>query len=214
MANVHIYRLPKSSDPEVLETQIRQQMPLLKALRLTSLQADPQNFYSKYDDEVNQPDSFWLDRIRPMSAQHFVAVASHGQTQVDPEIDEKTKALGYLVLIRESSNDQANVQQQHSGQGETNSKDLPTYFLAVTAIDPAVRSQGIGSKLIRESMIFVKDDARRLGWPTIRYRLGVKASNIRALQLYRKLGFEIDQDPRPEEKEAEDEVLMCMRMDL
>ncbi len=48
---------------------------------------------------------------------------------------------------------------------------------------PAYRGQGLGDKLIREALV--------AGWARgfTRIQLGVLASNVRALKLYRKLGF-------------------------
>ena len=199
---IFIRRLPKSNDIEVLKAQMRP----LKEVRLRSLELDPQNFYSKYENEIKQPDNFWIDRMRPEYVQHFVAVSAETGADADT-IDEQTKFTSFLVVVREYnvSEDQADVGQK---------AELPKYFLGVVWVDPLMRGQGIGSKIIKESIDWIKQDARANSLLRVRYRLAAMEGNDRAVALYTRLGFSIDQAKRTDEAETDTETAMSMIIDI
>ncbi|GAA4725500.1 GNAT family N-acetyltransferase [Brevibacillus fulvus] len=66
--------------------------------------------------------------------------------------------------------------------------DLDDYYIDALCVDRNVRGQGIGSQLIRA----VEEKARQRGFETI--ALNVEHGNIRAYQLYQKLGYRTRKD--------------------
>lgn len=190
MSNIRIYRLPKSEDLDVLKTQSRP----LKIARLKSLKEDPANFYSKYENEINQNQEFWLDRIRPRFVEHFTAVISdtNGSSDETLTIDDKTEFISVGVVINEYEEELADAAQAGTTLQVQPSEKTPVYFLGVLWVDKSLRGQGVGSRMINESIAWIKEDAKSRGWPKVRYRVTALDGNARAIKLYQSLGFDID----------------------
>ena len=95
----------------------------------------------------------------------------------------------------------------------TEEHSIPTYKLAAFWVDPEMRGQKIGSKIVEESIQWIREDARKNGWKRIRYELGVRPDNYRAVNLYNRLGFssvskDSEQDP------TSDDGLVEMRLTI
>lgn len=189
MAEVRVYRLPKTTDPVSLETISKP----MRLARLRSLQLDPKAFKSKYEDEVTKPPEFWLNRLRPENCQHFVAEVPSSDESKDVEYK------AFMVVLAPST-----PTEEHS---------MPTYMLAAFWVDPEMRGQKIGSKIIQESVQWIREDASRNGWEKIRYELGVKPDNYRAINLYNRLGFS-SKSKGEEEDPTSDDYLLEMRMTI
>lgn len=192
MADIKVYRLPKTTDPVLLNTHSRP----LRLARLKALQVDAKAFKSKYEDEITQPPEFWLNRLRPENCQHFVAeVPSSNDTK-----DVEYKAV--MVVLSPSI-----PMEEHN---------IPTYMLAAFWVDPEVRGRKVGSKVFEESVQWVREDARKNDWKQIRYELHVKPSNDRAINLYNRLGFlPVSKSSEEEEEETTpDDYLAEMRMTI
>lgn len=214
MANVTIYRLPKTEDSQILATQSRP----LRLARLQSLQFDAQSFSSKYDDEVKQPEGsdFWLNRLRPKHVQHFVAVQSDGSSALGQTlpIDQSTEFKGVLVLI----NEYEEKLEENANMGVTSQAisedELPNLFLGAFWVDGGLRGQGIGARMVNDSIVWLVEDARSKNWPKIRYRVTVKKSNDGAIKLYKKLGFSrIEDDKRRVHDESDGFIELSMIID-
>lgn len=201
MDKITIVRFPKSADTEVLMKQSRP----MRIARLKSLQSDPTHFYSKFENESNQDTEFWLNRLRPGHVQHFVAVCSEKPIEKpdDLVLDAATEFKGFAVVVNEYEAELAERAKEGEVAYESSTRDLPTYFLGAMWVDTSVRGQGIGSRIIQESIAWIKEDARTKGWPKVRYRTTALHGNDRAANLYRSLGFDIDQDDRYRESEQD-----------
>lgn len=184
MADIRIYRLPKTTDPTVLEAQSRS----MRVARLRSLQSDPQSFKSRYEDEILQPTAFWHDRLKPENVQHFVAISSSTEDTETPEYK------AFMVVIADD------IKGQH---------DVLSYFLGAFWVDPETRNQKIGSRIVDASIIWLKNEARARGWTQVHYRLNVAPDNHRAISLYKRLGFEI-----VEKQQRDDDGFLSMAMTI
>lgn len=190
MADVKIYRLPKTTDSELLAAQSG---PMRNA-RLRSLQEDAASFKSKYEDEVGQPPEFWLNRLRPENCQHFVATT-------DPwDGIENTEFKAFMVVLTEDL-----ASKKHN---------IPTYMLAAFWVAQEVRGQNVGSRMIEESVQWIKEDARWNCWPRVRYRLGVEPNNHRAIKLYSRTGFSVVSIGSEEDDDRFDDGFFEMRMSI
>lgn len=191
MNSIRVHRLPKTLNPVLLETHSRP----LRFARLKSLQLDAQAFVSKYEDEILQPPEFWLNRLRPANCQHFVAVAS-------PQDDSKdVEYKAFMVVLAASA--------------PTEVHDLPTYVLAAFWVNPEMRGQKVGSRVVEESIQWIREDARKHGWEQIQYQLEVKSSNHRAINLYERLGFSSQSEDKRADATAEDQLTkMSMKIDI
>lgn len=189
MPKTIVYRLPKSEDDEVLKIQSRP----MKLIRLKSLQLDPASFHSKYDVEVKYEQELWLSRLRGKHVQHFVLMSvddTHDEKREIP-LDDTTEFLGVMVVINEY--EEESVAQTKSGKvADSNSWSVPTYFLGYLYVDSSLRSQGLGTKIIKESIAWIKEDARSKDWPSVRYRVTAMHGNDRAVNLYVRNGFKVD----------------------
>lgn len=192
MTDIRVYRLPKTTDPTLLETQSRP----MRLARLKSLRLDPQAFKSKYEDEFTQPPEFWLNRLRTENCQHFVAVAS-------PQDDPKgVEYKAFMVVLAASAS------------ASTEEHDLPSYVLAAFWVDPDMRGQKVGSKIVEESIRWIREDARKHGWKRIQYQLEVRPSNRRAIHLYDRLGFSFVKEDSEEDAAAAEDCLTKMGMSI
>lgn len=199
MTNTIIYRLPKSNDIDELTAQMRP----MKEARLRSLKQDPEKFYSRYENEVDQPAEFWIDRLRPKNVQHFVAVAVKGKPQWELEVvDEQTQFMAFMVVIKEFEDVLANAEDEGA--------KLPTYFLAAVWVDSSLRGHGVGSRMIQQSIEWIKEDASEHGLQKVRYRLAAIEGNDRAVELYIKLGFAVNLSRRRDVVETGTETTMDM----
>lgn len=190
MADINIYRLPKTTDHEVLEAQSRP----MRLARLRSLQEDAASFKSKYEDEIDQPPDFWLNRLRPKDCQHFIATTTSWSGAEDIEF----KAL-MVVLTDNISN------KKHQ---------IPTYHLAAFWVAHELRGQKVGSRMIEESIEWIKEDASMKGWTQIRYRLGVEPNNDRAIKFYTRLGFSMVSRGSENDDDGFEDDFFEMRMSI
>lgn len=166
----------------------------MRNARLRSLQEDAASFKSKYEDEVGQPLEFWLNRLRPENCQHFVA------TTEPWDGFENTEFKAFMVVLTEDV---------------TNKKhNIPTYTLAAFWVAQEIRGQNVGSRMVEESVQWIKEDARRNCWPRVRYRLSVEPNNHRAINLYSRLGFSVVNRGSEEDDDRFDDGFSEMRMSI
>lgn len=190
MADITIYRLPKTTDLQVLIALSRP----MRIARLRSLQEDPESFKSKYEDEIEQPLEFWLNRLKPEDCQHFVA------TTTPPDDPENVEFKAFMVVISESVSDKKH--------------NIPTYFLAAFWVASELRGQRVGTRVVEESIRWVKEDAKMKGWTRICYRLAVAPNNRRVLNLYNRLGFSMVSKGSEEDDDGFEDDFFEMRMSI
>lgn len=190
MTTINIFRLPKSVDPDVL---LAQSIPM-RAARLRSLHEDAASFKSKYEDEIRQPREFWLNRLRPDDCQHFIATMSQ---ETSPQGVEYKAVM--VVLTEDISN------KKHQ---------IPTYLLAAFWVAQEIRGQKVGSRLVEESIRWIKEDAKVKGWSEVRYHLGAEPNNHRAVKLYTRLGFCMVNKGSVEDDDPFEDDFLQMRMSI
>lgn len=190
MANIRIYRLPKTTDVVELEAQSKP----MRIARLKSLRQDPASFISKYEDEVDQPQEFWHGRLSPDDCQHFVAVAAQSNDSTPTEFK------AFMVVLSPKA-----TSEQHG---------IPTYQLAAFWVDPEVRGQKIGSRIVDESIRWLREDVRLHGWTQARYQLHVAPDNHRAIRLYDRLGFSAIIKTDEEDDDSFEGRFVEMRMNI
>ena len=149
MTNITVHQPPKSDGIDVLKAQMRP----MDAVRLGSLRPDPKKFYSRYENEVDRPDEFWIKKLQPKHVQHYVAIAAKGTRQKEHLVDEQSKLMAMTVVIKEYTD--------LSADNEARGTKLPTHFLAVLSVDELLRAKGVGSGIIRESIEWTRNDASR-----------------------------------------------------
>lgn len=208
---IHIWRFPKPKDL----TQLQIQAQATREIRLRSLKLDPEKFYSKHDDEVKQALDFFMGRLRPDWVEHFVATEVTDQTKLDqkgnPILDENSIFEAILVMINEN----AKEEEKRSGDNDPSAAQecLPTYSLAAIWVDPEHRGYKLGSRMISESLRWLREDALQRGWKRVLCQLAVKPSNEAAIRLYHRFGFEVVKG-KSLELESTDEVNMAMVVNI
>lgn len=143
----------------------------MKAIRLRSLRIDPDSFCSKYVTEVDQPDEFWLNGLRPQLVHHFVATQTVAQDRKQAASGEQREFLAFMVVIYEAAITEGDM-------------SLPTYCLSALWVDPAIRGKGVGTMIITESIDWIRRDAKERGFRKVRYRLIALTNNERGIALY------------------------------
>lgn len=209
----HVHRLAKTHD----DVELRIQARATREIRLRSLKLDPEKFYSRYENEVKQPLDFFVDRLRPAWAEHFVATVimyesirdDHG----DPVLDEHSKFEAILVMINEHAKKEETAIKEGQSKLDLSEECLPTYSLAAIWVAPEYRGQKLGSRMIVESLQWLRGDAAERGWKRVRCQLVVKATNVNAIRLYRRFGFRVVSGMEVG-KELADEVSMAMIIDI
>jgi ribosomal protein S18 acetylase RimI-like enzyme len=95
----------------------------------------------------------------------------------------------------------------------TEEQNVPTYELAAFWVDPDMRGQKVGSRIVEESIRWIREDASKNGWKQTRYQLNVKPENHRAINLYNRLGFSFVNKSNESDSSAED-GLVKMSMNI
>lgn len=196
---IQVFPLPKTDDEQVLAAQAHS----LRNVRLRALERDPQGFRVKYNDEVDKPLDFWIDRLRPAHVTHFVVAPARSKGTTHLVADESTEFLGVLVVVAGAPPRSENP----AGEGD----DL-TYALFSVWIDPSLRGRGAGSEMIRESIEWIKADASTKQSRVVRVNTSATQGNARAVRFYQKLGFVVDELSGDDEQDH-GETPLTMRID-
>ncbi|PVH99911.1 hypothetical protein DM02DRAFT_415313 [Periconia macrospinosa] len=192
--------------PEIWDPIVNKQ----KDLRLTALTLDPSSFSSSYEREIRFEQKDWEARLLNPNVYTLVAI------QRDP-LDSNNvpifDAKGFERLARQSWLGNA-VLLCSKNEGVA----LPTTGShgnsAVCHIDgvyvlPSYRSLGIGNILIQSCKEYASLWARDHEVEHIKIYVRAYKANEKAVQLYRKHGFETST-----EKETQDEITMCFEADV
>ncbi len=134
----------------------------VRALRLAALADTPDAFWSHYDDEVEQPEAFWRERLEQSDADTLIAVVegTHGHADV---------ALLTLVPPR-------------AVEADADADDA--LWVVSVWVAPQGRGRGVGDALLDAAA----DHARRRG--IARLVLDVGDHNEAAIRLYHRHGYE------------------------
>ncbi|KAF2843010.1 hypothetical protein M501DRAFT_985165 [Patellaria atrata CBS 101060] len=160
-----------------------------KDFKLTALQASPEAFAAKFEDENLLPTAVWVKRLTTPGHQIFIALATH-----DAEEDDVTKLLkgswiGMFTLIGPVPYDE--FIWPESGAPLPGSDGTETRW-QMTALytNPDYRGKGIAKKLINTAIDFGQEYSQTLG-PGVktRFRLFVHPNNTVVLKMYEGMGF-------------------------
>lgn len=99
MAHLSLHVLPRAPKPdsEWEEYSVHQ-----RKLRLRSLQEDTASFISRYESEVNEPMSFWVNRLKEPAAWTIVMVRGPEDLPVDEDevlLREDVEWVAFCVMI-------------------------------------------------------------------------------------------------------------------
>lgn len=94
--SLHIVPRKPKSDQQWEEHAARQ-----KLIRLRSLQEDADSFISKYESEVREPTSFWVNRLKDPTAWTILMVRSSEELPEDGEalLRENVEWVAFCVMI-------------------------------------------------------------------------------------------------------------------
>ncbi|KAJ9638714.1 hypothetical protein H2204_004190 [Knufia peltigerae] len=181
----------------------------LKTLRLKTLQEDPGSWISLYKDEVDQPQDFWVSRLRDPRAIHLVIVR-HDSSQ--DNVDESTAMLsqgdwvGLVVIITPELDHGDGVDEKEQTSSE--------FLMAAVSVHSGHRGHGLGGRLVQKAIETSRDFAleRKITSPYLTAH--VRSGNDSALKLYQKLGFRIVQPEYHGEKNGMLYTSTVVRVDL
>ncbi|KIW67679.1 hypothetical protein PV04_06911 [Phialophora macrospora] len=197
MASFSIDLLPNPApDPDtLLEYSAR-----FKKLRLRSLKEDPKSFVSKYENEVDQQQDFWLNRLTADRVVHLVLAREAG---ANPNKDLLEKQWVGFVVISAGPSDQV---------GDSSSP--AEWYMAAVYIEPEVRGQGLGKRLVQATIDYIKDHAPTEDSKPVCCFTSVRHGNDNALELYQKLGFRIIDPNKHIEKDGKEYLVTDLKIDF
>ena len=174
----------------------------LKALRLRSLKDDTKSFISKYESEVDQPEDFWLNRLRSDRAFHLVLARESTESSSATLLQKEW--VGFVVIIAPARGKVQNTGQPSSSEWE----------MAALYIEPEVRGQGLGERLVRATIDYVKGHGFINENETQCCLTSVRHGNDNALWLYQRLGFRVIEPNAHIEKEGMNYLATKLRIDF
>ncbi|KIW18776.1 hypothetical protein PV08_03065 [Exophiala spinifera] len=205
MPSFSIQALPRASqDDQDIEFASR-----LKQLRLKTLQEDPGSWISTYKDEVDQPQDFWLSRLRDPRAIHLVIVrleASKSEVEDTTEVLSQGDWVGLVVIITPEVHQEDNVSQY----GEPSSELL----MAAVSVRAEYRGLGLGGRLVEKAIETSRTFAEKRKMTSPSLTAYVRSGNDLALKLYQKLGFKVIQTDYQGEKGGLLYTSTVVRVDL
>lgn len=190
--SIEVVPFPAPDHATLLEYSAR-----FKTLRLRSLKEDSTSFSSKYESEVNQPQEFWLNRLTDDRAVHLVLTRE--LTGVSDASLLQKQWVGLVVVVE-------TVRATAISSSE--------WFMAAVYIEPEVRGQGLGKRLVQATIDHVKAHAPREGGMSLRINTSVLHGNNNALELYQRLGFHVIDPNERIEKEGTESLATKLSMEL
>lgn len=173
----------------------------LKTLRLRSLKEEVNSFVSRYESEVQEPEEFWVNRLKDDRAIHLLLVREDPPGGNTPLLQKQW--VGFVVVLapdnREKSEGRSTVQEWH---------------MAALYIEPEVRGLGLGKRLVQATFDYIKKNSTREEGDSVSYKTTVVHGNDKALKLYQNLGFRIVDSNEPLEKEGRKYLSTRLGMDL
>ncbi|KIW52790.1 hypothetical protein PV05_08410 [Exophiala xenobiotica] len=206
MAKFVVYKLP---DPAPDHDTLLEFASRLKALRLQTLKEDPDSWISLYAREADQPQDFWMSRLKDSSATHLVLVSvdsSHDASEGETTALLQGEWVGFAVILtpERHQNDTANHMESNSSE----------YLMASVSVRSDVRGQGLGKLLVQAAIQTARNNALEKHNSSSCLTANVRHGNDHALQLYQKLGFRIVDPDYQGEKEGRPYTSNVLRFDL
>jgi ribosomal protein S18 acetylase RimI-like enzyme len=206
MAKFVIYKLPTpaSDHDTLLEFASR-----LKALRLQTLKEDPDSWISLHEREADQPQEFWLSRLKSSSATHLVLLSvdsSHDASEGGTAALLKGEWVGSVVILAPELHQDDTADHMESTSAE--------YLMASVSVRSDVRGQGLGKRLVQAAIQTARNSALEMHISSSCLTANVRHGNDHALQLYQKLGFRIIDPEYHGEKEGRPYTSNILRVDL
>ncbi len=184
-----------------------------RAARLDSLKLDPDSFLSKYESEVNQPIDFTIGRLKEPNAWTVLLVRTPDEAaSQDPDflLNEDTEYVGFCVMV-DTHKVPASISERdgtsHTGKGAE-------WFMAAVYVDRSVRGTGAGKRMIQYGIGVIRDVSRKTGRDNAICVTSVRHGNNNALELYKKLGFEVTNEDEVEEKDGQSYHMTELKMRL
>jgi ribosomal protein S18 acetylase RimI-like enzyme len=171
-----------------------------KRLRLRALKEDSRSFISKYENEVAQQQDFWLNRLMADRVVHLVLAQEDG---VNTNKTLLQKQWVGFVVISAAPNNQA-----------LDSSSPAEWYMAAAYIEPEVRGQGLGKRLVQATIDYIKDQASTEDSKHVCCSTSVRHGNDNALELYQRLGFRIIDPNKRMEKDGKEYLVTDLRIDL
>ena len=173
----------------------------IRAARLDSLKLDPESFMSKYDFEVRQPIDFTIGRLKEPNAWTVVLVRTPNEAaSKDPDflLDEATEYVGFCVMVDTESVPASMSERDGHNYAEKGGE----WFMAAVYVDRSVRGTGAGKGMVQYGLEAIRDVSRKTGRNNAVCVTSVRHGNNNALELYKKVGFEIANEDAVEEKDG------------
>ena len=184
----------------------------VRAVRLDSLKLDPDSFISKYESEVKQPVDFTIGRLKERNAWTILVVRTPDEeASEDPNVllRDDTEYVGFCVMIDVRTMDESMARRE--GFDEQKKSD---WFMAAVYVDRSVRGTGTGKKMIQYGIDKIRDVSRATGTENAVCVTSVAHGNTNALELYKKLGFQVTNEDHVEEKEGHPHHMTELKMTL
>ena len=183
----------------------------LREFRLEALRATPDAFASTYETEVQYPMGQWLQRLKNPDAWHIVATEhwEHDGSEKDQGYNSfmPRRWFGMILVMakrsmkRESAASSPWIQHVAHTSNKLDKQDSEAeqkgvvsqyshYQLHGTFVHPSARRCGIGTRLTREALSFVKAMMTKQALPTVRVDVLVDSENTAAKSLYQSCGFQ------------------------
>jgi ribosomal protein S18 acetylase RimI-like enzyme len=171
----------------------------LRAARLDSLRLHPEYFLSMYEDEVKQPIDFTIGRLKePVAWTVIVGRSPHEEAARDPDVllRDETEYVGFCVMV----NIATTAPESAAREGVDNSKKDGDWFMAAVYLHTSVRGTGASKKMIQLGLEVIRKASRDRGEAKTVCVTNVLHGNEVALNLYKKVGFEVTDEDQVEEK--------------
>lgn len=185
----------------------------MRAARLNSLKLDPESFMSKYDSEVKQPIDFTIGRLREPNAWTIILVRTPDEAaspNPDLLLREDTEYVGFCVMIDTHSMPASMTERDGTSYTDRGAE----WFMAAVYVDRSVRGAGAGKRMVQFGLDTIRDLSSKTGRANAVCVTGVRHGNNNALELYKKLGFEVTNEDDVEEKEGKSYQMTELKMRL
>ncbi|EXJ59077.1 hypothetical protein A1O7_06508 [Cladophialophora yegresii CBS 114405] len=176
----------------------------LKRLRLRALKGDANSFVSKYEHEADQPQDFWLNRLKADRVVHLILTRENEAKPNETFLQKEW--VGFVVI--------SVVRNDESSDKATDNLSADEWNMAAVYIEPEVRGQGLGKRLVRATIDYIKGHISTEDNKAAYCLTSVRHGNDNALELYQRLGFRIVNLNEHMEKDGKEYFMTDLRIDI